>query len=157
MQLQEATTNLIGNNAKRIDDGGHAGLRQLAAQLESQLEQLARAVQLRKEAPQAADTRQSLDEFGRRLFEHFAYEEQRGVVEVALAEAPQFSRRAAQLKRQHIELRTRMEVVGVVADKSGWVQAHESFVLLRRTLLVHEQEEEELLRCIYQDDYGGHG
>jgi len=105
------------------------------------------------------EARLLLDIFRRQLLEHFAFEEENGVLEQAAASAPRFARRIDGLRSQHVELRARIEalVPRRENDGVGWARLHESFVAFRRTLLAHEQAENDLLQRAYLEDLGGGG
>ena len=130
----------------------HATLRARAEWLEGQLGSLAAG-----NRRSGGEVHGWLDEFRRRLLEHLAYEEEKGLLDLAVAEEPRLARRFDRLRGQHRAFRMRMDALVEEARRPGWVSLHEGFVALRRDLLEHEKAENDLLHSAYLDDLGGRG
>lgn len=94
----------------------------------------------------------------RQLFcDHLANEEQEGLLELAITEAPHLARRVERLLADHERLRNRMETLLASAAVSSWVHIHVAFIAFRDELRQHERAEDDLMQHAYLDDLGGRG
>jgi len=134
----------------------HERLHQIAWSLSRTLETA--ALDPRGTAPEAA--RALLSELDERLATHFAYEEECGVLALALEAAPRFTREAESLFREHrmfahwvSEIRAQAEAAP--ARVEPWLAVREAFAGLRARLSAHERSEGEILQRAYSEDLGG--
>jgi iron-sulfur cluster repair protein YtfE (RIC family) len=96
----------------------------------------------------------------RELQEHFSLEESVGFLKAATEAAPRLSRRAGQIGREHAEMDAALGEIldGLLSSQTSpdrWPGLAESFAEFSRTLRVHEQAEEQVLREAFMDDLGG--
>lgn len=101
-----------------------------------------------------------LTELAMMLPEHFAHEEEGGYLRDALALAPQLSRRAETLEREHGELTrqlegARAETRNAAASEALWRDAGHGVRSLVEALKAHEHAENELVRQALTEDLGG--
>ncbi len=134
----------------------HASLRSLAEGLERRLASLARAG---RSVDGAAETesRAALSVFRRQLVDHFAHEEEGGLLDLAAATAPRLADRIEGLRAQHDELRARVDALVDEAAADAWERLAERFAALRGDLLEHERVENEMMQSAYLEDLGGRG
>ncbi len=134
----------------------HASLRTLAEGLERRLAGLARAG---GSVGGAAETeaRAELAAFRRQLLDHFAHEEEQGVLDLAAATAPRFADRLEELRAQHDEFRACADALVNEAAGDAWEGLRQRFAALRGDLLEHERVENEMMQRAYLEDLGGRG
>ncbi len=138
----------------------HADLRRQIKQLSSILESAA----LCSESCEVAGftweaTCLLLADFEGELDDHFTKEEQGGYLAEALAEAPQLTRQAIALKREHADFRKRSHSLARLGGAIGetrdrWDFLRNRFDALGRDLLIHENAEGDLISKAFGVDIG---
>ena len=112
-------------------------------------------------SPRFGEMGDRLSELREVLATHFADEEEGGYLASALAVAPQFSERAAQLQKQHAEFLQTLE--RIIADLKapeprcqGWNEARLRVEKFLAQLRQHEAAENAIVQSAFGDDLG-HG
>jgi len=101
-----------------------------------------------------------LQGLARQLGEHFAREEApKGILAMALGEAPRLDRRVLAVKRQHVSLGVQLRQVIADAGYAGtapdaWRGVTGSFHDFAEALRDHERGEDQILADAYLDDLG---
>lgn len=100
-----------------------------------------------------------LEGLGQHIERHFVDEESGGFFEQVVEQAPRFSERADALRREHERLRAQMAEL-IAAGRAGgasdawWQQLNDTFHEFSRSLMQHENRENELLQEAYGEDVG---
>ena len=138
----------------------HAELRRQIKQLSSILESAALCSESRELARlKWKATSLLLADFEGELDEHFKNEEQDGYLAEALAAAPQLTRQAVALERQHADFRERSRALTRLGNGNGeipdhWGYLRNRFDALGRDLLTHENAEGDLISTAFGVDIG---
>ncbi len=96
----------------------------------------------------------SLEAFREQLLAHLSAEEQDGLLERAVEEAPHFDHRARGLRGEHDVLRELLETLVGEAAAGRWQRVRVGFAEFCETLRDHEAAENELMQRAYLEDVG---
>lgn len=107
-----------------------------------------------------AEASRVLAQFGDRLVQHFALEEEGGYFAEAMLQAPQLVSQANALMDQHAQLCTKIRNLAVIStsveDEGRWKEIQNRFAQFLAELRIHERSEDDLLQKAYVDDLGAH-
>lgn len=152
MGSDAAAVGSAGGSAGQAVYSEHAWLRAEVFSIESRLEALVRG----HGEPRAATVLRSLlSRFEERLAGHLTKEEESRVLERAAELEPRFAPKAEALLGEHGVIRGAVREVVHAAEGGRWPEVLQRFEGLRRTLLRHEQAENELISRALLEDVGG--